>query len=205
MDAKNVHKAKLIPGQQKMSKLWHRIARAAGPWRCLSDALAPDLGRPHYTMATSGCGRIPTGLHALLPAADRRKGPDRPGLAALIFLTARPMPGPPDDGRRRAMANRPLVSNVRRRSLPHTLPARRQVRQHYPYIRVCAESCECLGLPTKREHGARSSNATTPGCCSDSRRTGAQGASGVERAGTPARAVRSSLCLPFHRHRQLGC
>ena len=47
----------------------------------------------------------------------------------MIFLTARPMPGPPDDGRRRAMANRPLVSNVRRRSLPHTLPARRQVRQ----------------------------------------------------------------------------
>ena len=47
--------------------------------------------------------------------------------------------------------------------------------------------------------------SSTPGCCSDSRRTGAQGASGVERAGTPARAARSSLCLPFPRRRHLGC
>ena len=184
-----------------MSELWHRIARAAGPWRCLSGRFVSTA----LYYATSVCGPTPTWWHALLPAADRREGPDRPGLAALIFLTARPMPGPPDDGRRRAMANRPLVSNVRRRSRPHTLPARRQVRQHYAYIRVCAESCECLGLPTKREHGARSKMSSTPGCCSDSRRTGAQGASGVERAGTPARAARSSLCLPFHRRRQLGC
>ena len=175
-----------MPGLNALRQIWS----TACVCRLRDRVVRPD---PHLVACSLPCRRRPTGR----PRSAR--------IGALIFLTARPMPGPPDDGRRRAMANRPLVSNVRRRSLPHTLPARRQVRQHYAYIRVCAESCECLGLPTKREHGARSKMSSTPGCCSDSRRTGAQGASGVERAGTPARAARSSLCLPFHRRRQLGC
>ena len=46
--------------------------------------------------------------------------------AALIFLTARPMPGPPDDDKAQSTGKPAYISNVRRRSLPHTLPACRQ-------------------------------------------------------------------------------
>ncbi len=123
-------------------------------------------------------GRIPTLWYVLLSAAGRREGPDRPGLTALIFLPARPMPGPTTTVRRRATANRPPIFCVWRRSLARTLPARRQVRQYCVYISVCRvarlPSANIWPDPTTRHR--QDLAATTI-------RVGAQEASGIRVAG----------------------
>ena len=127
----------------------------------IGDALAADLGRPHYTTRPKCSARPPPGImHCYLPPTAG-KAPDRPGLATSIFLTARPMRGPPDDDK--AQSNGKPASYMSGLQYVMCGDARFHARCRHvgrfasiAYIyRVCAESGECLGLPpAKRKHMA---------------------------------------------------